>query len=90
MRRSRLEICIDVLQIVNRGCHKPTRIMYKSNLSWIPLCEVLSFLINQGALRVKEKGKKKEYYVTEKGKEILKYYEQLKSMLMEKTRFSRG
>ena len=38
---------------------------------------------------MKEKGKKKEYYVTEKGKEILKYYEQLKSMLMEKTGFSR-
>ena len=89
MRRSRLEICIDVLQIVNRGCHKPTRIMYKSNLSWIPLCEVLNFLISQGALMMKEKGKKKEYYVTEKGKEILKYYEQLKSMLMEKTGFSR-
>ena len=90
MRRSRLEICINVLQIVNKGCHKPTRIMYKSNLSWIPLCEVLSFLMKQGALRMKERGKKREYYITEKGKEILKYYEQLRSMLMEKTGFPRG
>ena len=90
MKRSRLEICVEVLQIINRGVHKPTRIMYKSNLSWIPLCEVLNFLTNQGAIMVKTLGKKREYYITERGKEILGYYEHLRSMLMEKTGFPRG
>lgn len=87
MKRSRLEICVDILQTVSRGCHKPTRIMYKSNLSWIPLCEVLDFLTSQGALEVKKIGKKREYYITSKGREILEYYEQLKRMLMERTGF---
>ena len=87
MKRSRLEICIDILQTVNKGYHKPTRIMYKSNLSWNPLCETLNFLTEQGALEVKKIGKKKKYYITEKGKEILEYYEQLKRILMEKTEF---
>ena len=90
MKRSKLEICVEVLQNINRGVHKPTRIMYKSNLSWIPLCEVLNFLTNQGAIMVKTLGKKREYYITERGKEILGYYEQLRSMLMEKTGFPRG
>ena len=85
-----MEICVEVLQIINKGFRKPTRIMYKSNLSWVPLCEVLSFLANQGAVRIKKIGKKREYYITERGKEILGYYEQLRSMLMEKTGFPRG
>ncbi|MCS7387073.1 MAG: hypothetical protein NDF55_10190 [archaeon GB-1867-005] len=90
MRRSKLEIYMDVLRIISKGCHKPTRIMYRSNLSWNPLCEVMDFLVNQGVVRVKKSGKKKEYYLTEKGREILKYYEKLKLMLMEKTEFSHG
>ena len=84
MKRSRLEIYVDVLQVIDGGCNRPTRIMYKSNLSWIPLHEVLNFLTAQGALKVKETGRKREYYITEKGKEILKYYEQLIRMLAEK------
>ena len=90
MRRSKLEIYMDVLRIISKGCHKPTRIMYRSNLSWNPLCEVMDFLVNQGVVRVKKSGKKKEYYLTEKGREILKYYEKLTLMLMEKTEFSHG
>ena len=34
VRRSRLEIFFDVLAIIARGVSKPTRIMYKTNLSW--------------------------------------------------------
>jgi len=90
MKRSRLEICLEVLQIINKGYYKPTRIMYKSNLSWIPLREALNLLTSQGAVRIKKKGKKREYYITDRGKEILRYYEQLMSMLMEKTGFPRG
>jgi len=84
MKRSRLEIYVDVLQVIDGGCHKPTSIMYKSNLSWIPLREVLNSLTSQGAVTVKNTGRRREYYITEKGKEILKYYEQLIRMLAEK------
>ena len=86
MKRSRLDICIDVLQVIKRGCCKPTRIMYRSNISWIPLREILSFLISQGAVTVRNSGeKRKEYYITEKGRNILKYYEQFKAILTERT-----
>ena len=81
MKRSRLEICIDVLKAIKKGCKKPTRIMYSSNISWIPLNEILNFLVNQNAVIVKQTGKKKEYYITNRGEEILEYYEQFKSKL---------
>lgn len=85
MKRSRLEICIDILKIMKKGVRKPTRIMYSSNISWIPLLEILKFLKEQGAISVNNIGKKKEYHITDKGREILKYYEQFKAILTERS-----
>ena len=44
-RRSRLEIYIDILECMQRGVESPTNIMYKANLSWIPLQEYLCSLL---------------------------------------------
>ena len=85
MKRSRLEMCIDVLQVIKEGCSKPTRIMYGSNTSWNPLCRILEFLVGQGAVAFKTDGERKEYYITEKGEKILEYYGQFKTMLTERT-----
>jgi hypothetical protein len=41
-KRSRLEIYLDVLRIVSQGEKKPTHIMYKANLSWVPVNDIIT------------------------------------------------
>ena len=78
VRRSRLEIYFDVLAVIERGTNKPTRIMYKTNLSWTSLHEVFETLINGGFVREEKKKNSKRYYITDKGKRALSYH--LKSL----------
>jgi len=75
-KRSKLELYFDVLESINKGTHKPTRIMYDTNLSWNTLNEVLGPLIDTGFLRKEVyNNSKKRYYITDKGLEALAYYE---------------
>lgn len=78
VRRSRLEIYFNILEVIGRGVTKPTRIMYKTNLSWITLQEMFETLINGGFIREEEKGNSKRYYATDKGRNALNYH--LKSL----------
>ncbi|MEM2341300.1 MAG: winged helix-turn-helix domain-containing protein [Candidatus Bathyarchaeia archaeon] len=80
-KRSKLEVYLEVLRVVNKGESKPTRIMYKTNLSWVPLQEILEFLISQDLLRENSSSKRKEYFITEKGKRVLAYFEGLTELL---------
>ncbi|MEM1582780.1 MAG: winged helix-turn-helix domain-containing protein [Candidatus Bathyarchaeia archaeon] len=80
-KRSKLEVYLDVLRAVNKGESKPTRIMYKTNLSWVPLQEILDFLVSQDLLREEESSKRKEYFITEKGKRVLAYLNGLANLL---------
>jgi len=76
---------MEVLRAIKSGYNKPTRIMYSSNISWAPLCEILKLLTDQGAMAVKNVGDKKQYYITDKGQDILKHYEQFTAMFIGKT-----
>jgi len=80
-RRSRLEIYYDVLQVISRGAHKPTRIMYRANLSWIPLQEILKSLLIQGFIEEKRFKKSTRYEITTKGISVLNYYEKARELL---------
>jgi predicted transcriptional regulator len=73
-KRSKLDIYLDVLKVIRKGTFKPTRIMYKTNLSWKPLTEVLGSLSSQGLVTVQNKGSHKFYHITEKGKSVLQYF----------------
>jgi predicted transcriptional regulator len=73
VRRSRLEIYFDVLEAVERGVHKPTRIMYSTNLSWKTLREVISVLTSKGFISEEEVKNSKRYRITEKGRNVLFY-----------------
>jgi predicted transcriptional regulator len=79
VRRSKLDIMLSVLSTVKEGVDKPTRIMYATNLSWNPLKEVLSSLVKQELLREIEvpriKRSRRRYEVTEKGVNVLTYFE---------------
>jgi len=77
-KRSRLDQVIDVLAAIESGEYKPTRIMYKTTLSWNPLADILQKLVSAGFVEKRLKGNAEHsmptYYVTAKGKEFLGSY----------------
>jgi predicted transcriptional regulator len=88
-RRSRLEIYLEVLQIIKGGTSKPTRIMYNANISWRPLMRVLGSLIDQELVReidVSALGRKRDkrttklYEITMKGEQVVRYFRGAKEL----------
>ena len=74
VRRSRVEIYFDVLEVIDKGTNKPTRIMYKTNLCWASLLNVFDTLINSDFIRAEKMKSSKRYYITEKGRNALSYH----------------
>ena len=79
VRRSRFEIYANILSVVRSGISQPTRIMYTTNLSWLPLNQILAQLVSQGLLEeYKDEGKdnrtKVTYRITPKGARAHKYH----------------
>ena len=75
-KRERLEIIHDMLRVIrDSGNHsKPTRLLYKSNLSHKMMKEYLDYLIeNRFVVESEEKGSK-TYSLTERGFEYLQKY----------------
>ena len=85
LRRSKLEILLEVLSAVSNGVNKPTRIMYSANLSWNPVQKILERLVDQGLLKEIEKTgskrTKKEYTITEQGVNVIRYFEDAKNLI---------
>ncbi|MEM2046022.1 MAG: winged helix-turn-helix domain-containing protein [Candidatus Bathyarchaeia archaeon] len=83
MRRSKLEMYIDILKVLaQRGPTKLTHIMYKANVNCSVLKEYLDFLIKQGLVEEKAVGKKRVVYaITQRGVTVLKYFRELKQVL---------
>jgi predicted transcriptional regulator len=82
MRRSKLEIYIDVLDVLAfRGPLKLTHIMYKSNVNCHVLKGQLDFLVKNGL--VEERILKKEkvvFAITQRGLTILKAFREIKQV----------
>ena len=74
VRRSRLEIFFDVLAVIERGVSKPTRIMYKTNLSWTSMHDIFATLIEGGFILEEQVCTAKRYSITEKGQNALVYH----------------
>ena len=83
MRRSKLEMYIDILRVLSqKGPLKLTHIMYKANVNCSVLKEYLDFLIQPELDEEKTVGKKRIVYViSEKGSKVLRYFRELKVML---------
>jgi predicted transcriptional regulator len=84
-RRSKLEITLTVLRTIRDGVEKPTRIMYAANMSWNPTQRVLERLVSEGHLNVMEgpsrKRAKKRYSITEKGLNVLRYFDSAEELI---------
>jgi len=80
-KRSRLEIYLDILKVIGKGTQKPTRIMYKTNLSWRPLMGILESMLDQSLIIKDDDGKHATYSMTEKGKNVLRYINEAMELL---------
>ncbi len=77
-RRSLLEKYIDVLDVINKGNDRPTRIMGEARLSRTSHNGVFDTLTKNGFIR-EERGKTtKRYYITKKGRNAVSYHLSLK------------
>ena len=87
MRRSKLEMYIDILKVLaHHGPLKLTHIMYKANVNCSVLKRYLDFLIQQNLIEEQAVGKKRSktrvvYTITERGRTVLKYFRGLNSAL---------
>jgi len=87
MRRSKLEMYVDILKVLaHHGPLKLTHIMYKANVNCSVLKQYLDFLIQQNlveeqALHEKRNKTRVVYAITERGKTVLKYFRELNNAL---------
>jgi len=83
MRRSKLEMYVDILQVLSvRGPLKLTHIMYKANVNCSVLKEYLDFLIKQSLVAERIVGKGRVVYaITERGSVVMKQFKELKQVL---------
>ncbi len=83
MRRSKLEMYIDVLKVLaHHGPLKLTHIMYKANVNCSVLKDYLDFLIDNNLVEERPKGKSRVIYgVTQRGIAVLKHFRELKQIL---------
>jgi predicted transcriptional regulator len=80
-KRSRIEIYLDVLQAIRKGIFKPTRIMYRTNLSWKPLMQILGTMMEQELITSEELGSHITYKITEKGMNVLNYFHEAMQLI---------
>ena len=83
-RRSKLEVCLDILGVIAKGESKPTRIMSATNMSWKQLHVEFEKLIDRELIEVSDvksephqrrsdKRSKVQYTLTPKGDNVLRY-----------------
>lgn len=88
LKRGSLQVCLEMLEAINSGVHKPTRIMYKVNLSWNTCQSMIDFMLERGFIEhrvIGEGGPKTirthhQYFLTEKGVAALKAYKSIKDL----------
>ncbi|MGD0451438.1 MAG: winged helix-turn-helix domain-containing protein [Candidatus Bathyarchaeia archaeon] len=82
MRRSKLEMYVDILQVLAfKGPLKLTHIMYKSNVNCKVLKSQLDFLMKNGLVEERILRREKVVYaITQKGISTLKAFTQIKQV----------
>jgi predicted transcriptional regulator len=87
MRRSKMEMYVDILKVLaQNGPLKLTHVMYKANVNCKVLKQNLDFLINQNLIeeqitRKKRNKTKVRYAITEKGRTVIKYFNEVNRAL---------
>lgn len=84
-KRSRFEICVDILEAIYQGNSKPTKIMYNVRIGWKPLCSMLGSLESQELIEnipvsINDRRTKVMYRITKKGRNVLEYYNKARTL----------
>ena len=81
MRRSKIEMYIDILKVLaRRGPLKLTHIMYKANVNCSVLKQYLDFLTKQNLVEEKSIGKRRVVYaITNEGLTVMKLFREFKT-----------
>ena len=77
LRRSHLEIRMDILSCIKGGYDKPTQVMYKANLSWTALKDHLAALETSELIAGSSYGSRRRYELTERAFQVLAAYEKV-------------
>ena len=82
-KRGKPEIIFDILSAVQQsgGRMKPTRLLYKSNLSHSRLKLYLDSLVMQGLLKIEEEEGRKLIILTPKGYSFISEYKRMKDLI---------
>lgn len=78
--RSRIEILYDII-LAAKPYGKKTHLMYKGNLSYHQLESYLDFVLRNGLLEEKITEDSKFYFVTEKGAEFVRIFEDFHELM---------
>jgi predicted transcriptional regulator len=78
--RSRVEILYDIVSAA-KPSSKKTHLMYKGNLSYQQLDLYLNFILRNGLLEERYVDDTRLYFVTEKGIEFLRLFEDLHNLI---------
>lgn len=79
-RRDQLSIIANILDKAREGARK-TQIMYAANLSFTQLNEYITFLLDQGLIRLHKVDKKEIYIATVRGVLFAQMYTELLDMI---------
>ncbi|KON29824.1 hypothetical protein AC482_05450 [miscellaneous Crenarchaeota group-15 archaeon DG-45] len=88
-RRSKLEMCLDILGIIGGGTSKPTCIMYGANVSWEILQQTLAAMVSRGLVREidardarrRDRRTKTRYEITQKGEDIIRHFRRARGLV---------
>jgi len=72
---------LDILQAIRKGVQKPTRIMYRTNLSWKPLMKILNTMMEQDLIASENTENHVFYKITEKGMSVLNYFNEAMELI---------
>ncbi len=81
VRRSKMEIHLDILEAISKGVEKPTRIMFSANIPWMMLQRALSVLESNELVAKVLQNSRSFYSITEKGYSILEKYRSVRETL---------
>lgn len=82
-RRSRLDICYDILEVVWKHQEiKPTQLMYKANLSWKVMTDMVDHLGKRGLMESRVVGSRKTLALTLAGRSCLEKLHQARSAII--------
>jgi len=74
MRRSVLELKIEILEAIAKGASKQAHVIQKSNISWSMAQNFIRRLEMQGLIEAKRTKGRKTFAITDRGRRVLHSY----------------